>query len=78
MESYKSDIYRQHCAQHNAPVLSYSQADFEIFRPTGATRCTDGVKFGAEERTFGPLLHANFHPHQWGIGHPKLKFFTEI
>jgi len=26
--------------------LSYSEADFEVFRPTGATRCTDGVKFG--------------------------------
>jgi len=26
--------------------LSYSEADFEIFRPAGTTRCTDGVKFG--------------------------------
>jgi len=26
----------------------YSQADFEVFRPAGATRCTDGVKFGME------------------------------
>ena len=31
--------------------LSYSEADFEIFRPAGATRCTDGVKFGTEEET---------------------------
>ena len=22
--------------------LSYSKADFEVFRPAGATRCTDG------------------------------------
>jgi len=22
--------------------LSYSEADFEVFRPTGAIRCTDG------------------------------------
>jgi len=22
--------------------LSYSEADFEVFRPTGTTRCTDG------------------------------------
>jgi len=34
--------------------LSYSEADFEVFRPTGATRCTDGVKFGMEE---GPSVN---------------------
>jgi len=39
--------------------LSYSEADFEVFRPAGATRCTDRLKFGTEE---GPLLRANFHP----------------
>ena len=38
--------------------LVYSEANFEVFRPAGATRCTDGVKFGMEEGTFGPLLHA--------------------
>ena len=26
--------------------LIYSEADFEVFRPARATRCTDGVKFG--------------------------------
>jgi len=26
--------------------LIYSEADFEVFRPAGATRCTDGLKFG--------------------------------
>ena len=26
--------------------LVYSEADFEVFHPTRATRCTDGVKFG--------------------------------
>ena len=39
--------------------LSYSEADFEVFRPAGATRCTDGVKTGMEE---GDLLDATFHP----------------
>jgi len=29
----------------SAGVLSYSEAGFEVFRPAGATRCTDGVKF---------------------------------
>jgi len=29
--------------------LIYSEADFEVFRPIGATRCTDEVKFGMQE-----------------------------
>jgi len=43
--------------------LSYSEADFEVFRPAGTTRCTDGEKFDTEEETEGPLLRAKFHPH---------------
>jgi len=40
-----------------ADILIYSEADFEVFRPAGATRCTDGVKFGKEEGmpTFIPI-----------------------
>jgi len=38
--------------------LSYPEGDFEVFRPTRMTHCTDGVKFGS------PLLRAKFHPHQ--------------
>jgi len=56
--------------------LIYSEADFEVFRPAGATRCTDGVKFGTEEG-LPPDLRAKFHPHRCndkGIGPPKLKF----
>jgi len=37
--------YRQHCALRKPPVFSlllYSEADFEVIRPAGATRCTDG------------------------------------
>ena len=30
-------------------------------------RCTDGVKFGVEEETEGPLLHAKFHPHRRNV-----------
>ena len=26
-----------------------------------------GVKFGVEEGTFGPLLHAKFHPHRCNV-----------
>jgi len=42
--------------------LNYTEADFEVFRPAEATRCTDGVKFGTEEGTIGSLLRAKFHP----------------
>ena len=41
--SYRGGIARS----ENLPVV-YSEADFEVFRPTGATRCIDGVKFGTE------------------------------
>jgi len=40
-----------------------------------------GVKFGAEERTEDPLLHAKIHPHRCkdkGIGRPKLKFLLRF
>jgi len=39
--------------------LIYPEADFEVFRPAGATRCTDGVKFGMRE---GSPPMANFTP----------------
>ena len=40
--SHSTDVInRQHCAQRKVPVI-YSEADFEDFRPAGATRCTDG------------------------------------
>jgi len=32
--------------------LSYSETDFEVFRPAGAKRCTDGMTFGTEEWIF--------------------------
>jgi len=61
--------------------LIYSEADFEVFRPAGATRCTDGVKFGVEEGTEGPLLHAKFHPYRCNnksVGPQKLKFLLRF
>jgi len=36
---------------------SYSEADFQVFRPSGATRCTDGVKFVTEEGAKNQTLH---------------------
>ena len=67
--------------------LIYSKADFEVFRPAGATCCTDGGEIwhvgGDREGTeaFGPLLHDKFHPHQCndkGVGPPKLKFLLRF
>jgi len=39
-------------------ISATSEADFEVFRPAGATRCTDGRWNLA---WFRPLLHAKFH-----------------
>ena len=55
--------------------LIYSEADFKVFHPTAATRCTDGGEI------CGPLLHAKFHPHRCsdkGVGSPKLKFLLRF
>jgi len=50
-------------AAQTCRYLVYSEADFEVFRPAGATRCTDGgeIWHGGGE---GPLLRAKFH--RWG------------
>ena len=71
--------------------LINSEADFEVFRPAGATRYIDGVKFGMEEGTEicninapqGRILcaiftkFAEFVPHFRMPGWPKtLSFFT--
>ena len=60
--------------------LVYSEADFEVFRPAGATRCTDGGEIWHGEGE-GPLLRAKFHPHRCndkGVGPPKLKFLLRF
>ena len=54
--------YRQHWRNATRRYFSYSEADFEVFRPAGATRRTDGVKFGTEERTLVPSSVPNFTP----------------
>ena len=60
--------------------LVYSEADFDVFRPAGATRCTDGGEIW-HGGGFGPLLHAKFHPHRCndkGVRPPKLKFLLRF
>ena len=54
--------------------LIYSEADFEVFRLPGATRCTDGVKFGMGEETV-----PNFTPsvQQQGCRTPKTEICTQ-
>ena len=56
--------------------LIYSEADFEVFRSAGATRCTDGCEI------WHGLLHAKFHPIgatvRVRVQDPKTEIFTEI
>jgi len=51
-------------AAQTCKYLIYSEADFEVFRPAGATRCTDGGEIWHGGGDFGPLLHDKFHPHR--------------
>ena len=72
----KVDNYWQHCAKRR--YLSYSEANFEVFRPAGVTHCTDEGKIW---RGGGGPLHAKFHPHRCNgksIGPPKLKFLLRF
>ena len=52
-----------------------------FFAPQGRHVAPMGVKFGMEEETEGPLLHAKFHPYRCndkGVGPPKLKFLLRF
>ena len=67
---------RQHCAQRKRWYLIYSEADFEVFRPAGATRCTDGG-----EIWHGGRDPCQISPHRCndkGVGPPKLKFLLKF
>ena len=64
-------------AAQTCRYLVYSEADFEVFRPAGATRCTDG----GEIWHGGGDVHAKFHPYRCndkGVGPPKLKFLLRF
>jgi len=55
--------------------LSYPEADFDVFRPAGATHCTDGSEIW---HGGGPC---QISPHQCnskGIEPPKLKFLLKF
>jgi len=57
--------------------LVYSEADFEVFRPAGATRCTDGgeIWHGGWDRRSPPPCQIS--PRQ-GCRTPKIEIFTQI
>jgi len=42
--------------------LIYSEADFEVFRPAGSTRCTDGAEIWHGGGEWGPSSMPNFTP----------------
>jgi len=53
---------RQHCAQCNRRYISFSEANFEVFRRAGATRCIDGGEIWHEGVGIGPK-NWNFYWH---------------
>jgi len=62
--------------------LIYSEADFEVFRPTGATRWTDGgeIWHGGGDRPKVPSSMPNFTPIDATIRlqDPKMKFLLRF
>jgi len=71
-----SCYYRQLCDAS----ISVNLGEFGVYCPAGATRCTDGVKFGMEESTKGRLLHTRFYSigAGWGVEPQKLLLFVHI
>jgi len=61
--------------------LIYSEADFEVFRPAGATHCTDGGEIWHGGGDLWSLSPCRISPHRWndkGVGPPKLKFVLKF
>jgi len=68
-----------HCAMRR--YLIYSDANFEVFRPAGATRCTDGGEIwhgGGERRSPTPCQISPPSVQRLGYRTPKTAFFTQI
>jgi len=61
--------------------IIYSEADFELFRPTGATRCTDGGEIwhgGGDPRSPPPCHISPQSVQRLGYRSPKLKFYWDL
>ena len=59
----------------------YSEADFEVFRPAGATRCTDGGEIrhgGGDRRSPPPRQISPPSVQRQGCRTPKIEIFTQI
>ena len=60
----KFNAFNSSCANRIRRYFGHSMGDFEVSRPTGATRSTDGVKFGVEKSIKGRHIIAKFYPHR--------------
>jgi len=61
--------------------LVYSKADFEVFRPAGVTRCTDGGEIwhrGGDRRFPPPSQISPLSVQRLGYRTPKLKFLLRF
>ena len=61
--------------------LIYSETDFQVFRPVGATRCTDGgeIYHGGGDQTSPPTRQISPPSVQrQGCRTPKIEIFTQI
>jgi len=59
----------------------YSEADFEVFRPAGVTRCTDGGEIwhgGGDLRSSPPCQISPPSLQRQGCRTPKIEIFTQI
>ena len=68
--------YRQDLPQAALPVFRLLTGRFGVFRPAGATRCTDQGQIWQGEWTVGPLLPAKFDLDRFrggGLRPPKRK-----
>jgi len=61
--------------------LVHSEADFEVFRPAGATRCTDAGEIwhvGGDQRSPRPCQISPPSVQRYGCRTPKLKFLLSF
>ena len=68
-------------AAQTCRYLVYSEADFEVFRPAGATRCTDGGEIchgGGDQKSPPPCQISPHRCNDKGVGPPKLKFLLRF
>ena len=68
-----SVCYRQDLPQAALPVLFLLTADFWVFRPAGATRCTYQGKIwqlGADHRSAPPCQISSWSVQEWGFTTP--------